>query len=97
MALASSTVIGHVGFVVLSDLSDTVFDALNDALPNDDSLLVWRVEVFEGWGRILFITVSSGISRRDAGAGLAEKIHAEVARVMDGRRHHVRIIWALQS
>ena len=35
------------------------------------------------------------MSRRDAGAALTEKIHAVVGRVMDGRRHHVRIIWAI--
>ncbi|HLM96749.1 MAG TPA: hypothetical protein VK283_10570 [Acidimicrobiales bacterium] len=83
--------------MVFPGLSDAVFDALNDALPNDDSRLVWRVDSFEGWGRTYFITVYSGMSRRDAGAALAEEIHAVVARVMDGRRHHVRIIWALQS
>jgi len=95
LALSSSTGIGHVGFVVLPDLSDTVFDALNDALPNDDSRLVWRVNVFEGWARIPFVTVCSGMSRSEAGAAIAEEIHAVVARVMDGRRHDVRIIWAI--
>ena len=95
MALVSSTEIGHLGFVVLSDLSDTVYDALNDALP--DSHSVWRVEVFEGWARIPFVTVYSGMSRSEAGAALAEKIHAVVAGVMDGRRHDVRIIWALPT
>ncbi len=83
--------------MVLSDLSDTVFGALNDALPNDDLHLVRRVEVFEGWAKIPFVTVNSGMSRNEAGAALAEKIHAVVARVMDGRRHDVRIIWAQPS
>ena len=63
--------------MVLSDLSDTVYDALNDALP--DSHSVWRVEVFEGWARIPFVTVYSGMSRSEAGAALAEKIHMVVA------------------
>ena len=83
--------------MVLSDLSDTVFGALNDALPNDDFHLVRRVEVFEGWASIPFVTVDSGMSRNEAGAALAEKIHAVVAGVMDGRRHDVRIIWAQPS
>ena len=81
--------------MLLTDLSDTVFDALNDALPNDDFHLVWRVDVFEGWARIPFVTVNSGMSRGEAGAEAAETIHAVVARVMDGRRHDVRIIWAI--
>ena len=81
--------------MVLSDLSDTVFDALNEALPNNDFHLIWRVDVFEGWARIPFVTVCSGMSRSEAGAAVAEKIHAVVARVMDGRRHDVRIIWAI--
>ena len=50
MALSSSTEIGHLGFVVLSDLSRTIFDALDEALPNDECQLVWRVDVSEGWG-----------------------------------------------
>ncbi len=79
--------------MVLSDLSDTVYGALNDALPDPHS--VWRVEVFEGWARIPFVTVYAGMSRSAAGAALAEKIHAVVAGVMDGRRHDVRIIWAI--
>ncbi len=66
-----------------------MFDALNDALPDDDFQVVWRVDVFEGWARIPFVTVCSGMSRSEAG-----KIHEVVAQVMDGRRHDVRIIWA---
>ena len=81
--------------MVLSDLSDTVFDALNDALPNDDSQLVWHVDVFEGWGGAHFVTVCSPLRRRDAGTALTETIHAVVARVLVGRRHVVRIIWAI--
>ena len=79
------------------ELSDTIFDALNEALPNndDDSQVIWRVDVSDGWASILFVTVCSGIRRHDAGAALAEKIHAVVARVMDGRGHVVRIIWAI--
>jgi len=80
--------------VVLSELSDTVFDALNDALPNDDFQLVWRVDVSEGWAKIPFVTVCSGTSRSQAGAAVAEKIHEVVAQVLFGRRHDVRIIWA---
>jgi hypothetical protein len=95
MALASSTGIGHVGFVALSDLSGVIFDALDQALPNDDCHLVWHVDVFEGWGGAHFVTVCSGVSRSEAGAALAEKILAVVAGVMDGRRHDVRIIWRL--
>ena len=53
--------------------------------------------MFEGWARIPFVTVYSGMSRSEAGAALAEKIHMVVAGVMDGRRHDVRIIWALQT
>ena len=58
----SSTEIGHLGFVVLSDsdLSRSIFDALDEALPNDDCELVWRVEVDDGWGRAHFVTVWSG-------------------------------------
>jgi len=93
LTLASSTEIDHLGIMVLSDLSDTVYGALNDALLDPRS--VWRVEVFEGWARIPFVTVYSGMSRSEAGAALAEKIHAVVAVVMDGRRHDVRIIWAI--
>ena len=94
---SSSVEISHLGFVVLSDLSDAVFSALNDALPNDDLHLVRRVEVFEGWARIPFVTVNSGMSRKEAGAALAERIHAVVAGIMDGCRHDVRIIWAQPS
>ncbi len=83
--------------MVIPDLSDTVFDALNDALPNDDSHLVWRVDVSDGWGSTLFVTVYSGISRRDADAALSETIHAVVAGAIGRRRHVVRIIWALQA
>ena len=79
--------------MLLSDLADTIFDALNDALPNDDLHIVWHVDVFEGWARIPFVTVCSGMSRSEAGAALAEKILAVVAGVMDGHRHDVRIIW----
>jgi hypothetical protein len=95
MALASSTENGHLGIVVPSELSDTVFDALNDALPNDDLHLVWHVDVFEGWAMIPFVTVCSGMRRSEAGSALTEKIHMIVAGVMDGRRHDVRIIWRL--
>jgi hypothetical protein len=95
MALASSTGIGHVGFVVFTDLSRSIFDALDEALPNNDCQLVWRVDVFEGWGGAHFVTVCSGMSRGEAGAALPEKIHAVVAGFMDGRRHDVRIIWRL--
>ena len=84
--------------MVLSDLSDTIFDALNDALPNDDLHLVWHVDAFEGWAKIPFITICSGLSRNEAGSEqLAEKIHTVVAEVMDGRRHDVRIIWTLPT
>ena len=83
--------------MVLSDLSDAVFGALNAALPNDDFHLVWRVDVFEGWASIPFVTVNSRMSRHEAGAALAAKIHAVVAGVMEGRRHDVRIIWAQPS
>jgi hypothetical protein len=93
LALSSSTKIGQLGFVALSDLADTIFDALNDVLPNDDLHLVWHVDVFEGWASIPFVTVCSGMSRSEGGAALAEQIVAVVAGVMDGRRHDVRIIW----
>ncbi len=79
---------------LVPELSDTIFDALNDALPDDDFQWVWRVDVFEGWGGALFVTVYSGISRRAAGAALTENTYAAVARVLVGRRHVVRIIWA---
>ena len=79
--------------MLLSDLADTIFDALNDALPNNDLHLVWHVDVFEGWAKIPFVTVCSGMSRSEAGTGLAEEILAVVAGVMDGRSHDVRIIW----
>lgn len=59
-------------------------------LPTDE-----RIKRAATWASILFVTVCSGIRRHDAGAALAEKIHAVVARVMDGRGHVVRIIWAI--
>ena len=61
----------------------------------DDCQLVWRVEVFEGWGGIHFVTVWSPLYRRDASDVLTEIIHAVVDRVLAGRRHVVRIIWAV--
>jgi hypothetical protein len=91
----STTEIGHLGIVVLSDLSRAIFEALNEALPNDDHQLVWRVEVFEGWGGAHFVTVCSPLYRRDAATVLTEIIHAVVDRVLVGRRHVVRIIWAI--
>ncbi len=56
------------------ELSDTIFDALNEALPSDDddSQVIWRVDVSDGWGSTLFVTVCSGIRRHDAGSTLAE-------------------------
>jgi len=86
---------GHLGFVVLCDLSRTIFDALDGALPNDDCQLVWRVDVSEGWGGAHFVTVCSPLCRGDASTALSEIIHAIVARVLDGQRHVVRIIWAI--
>jgi hypothetical protein len=80
---------------LVPELSDSIFDALQDALPNDDCQLVWRVDVFEGWGGAHFGTVYSGIRRRDASAVLTENIHAAVDRVLVGRRHVARIIWAI--
>ena len=82
---------------LVPELSDTIFDALNDALPNDDLHLVWHVDVFEGWAKIPFVTVCSGVSRSEGGAELAEKIVAVVAGVMDGGRHDVRIIWTCRA
>ena len=95
MALSSLTEIGHLGFVVLSDLSRTIFDALDETLPNDDCQLVWRVDVAEGWGGAHFVTVCSPLCRGDASTALTEIICAIVARVLNGRRHVVRIIWAI--
>jgi len=63
---------------LVPELSDTIFDALNDALPDDDFQWVWRVDVFEGWGGALFVTVYSEISRRAAGAALTENTYAAV-------------------
>jgi hypothetical protein len=77
--------------VVPSDLSDAIFDALDEAIPK----LVWRVDVFDGWGGAHFVTVCSPLCRRDAGTEITETIHAVVARILVGRRHVVRIIWAI--
>ncbi len=80
----------------VTELSDTIFDALNEALPNDeDSQVIWRVDVSDGWDSVLFVSVCSGIRRHDAGAAVTQIIHAVVARVMGRRRHIVRIIWAI--
>jgi hypothetical protein len=95
LALSSSPEISHVDPVVLSDLSRTIFEALDEALPNDDCQLVWRVDVAEGWGGAHFVTVCSPLCRGDASTALTEIIHAIVARVLDGQRHVVRIIWAI--
>ena len=86
---------GHLGFVVPSDLSRTIFDAIDETLPNDDCQLVWRVDVAEGWGGAHFVTVCSPLRRGDASTALTEIIHAIVARVLDGQRHVVRIIWTI--
>lgn len=86
---------GHLGFVVLCDLSRTIFDALDEALLNDDCQLVWRVDVAEDWGGAHFVTVCSPLCRGDASTALTEIIYAIVARVLNGRRHVVRISWAI--
>ena len=81
--------------MVVSDLSRSIFDALDEALPNDDCQLVWRVDVSDDWGGGHFITVCSPLCRSDAGPVLTEIIHAVVARVLAGRRHVFRIIWTI--
>ena len=83
--------------MVLADLSGAIFDALDEVLPNDDCELVWSVDVFDGWGGAYFVTVCSPLCRRDASPALTETIHAVVNRALIGRRHVVRIIWALPS
>jgi hypothetical protein len=78
-------------------MSGAIFDALDDALPNDDCQLIWRVDVFDGWGGTYCVTVCSPLCRRDASTALTETIHTVVDRVLVGRRHVVRIIWALRA
>jgi len=76
------------------DWSARVLNALDTLLPNEGRHLVRHVYVVHGWGDIHYVTVHSGMSRRDAGANLEEAIHTIVGNVLFGRRHTVRILWA---
>jgi hypothetical protein len=80
--------------VASQDLSTAVFDALDEALPNEGRHLVQRVKVSEGWGDIHYVNVHSGIKRHEAGPALEGAIRTIVDTVLHGRRHVVRIVWA---
>ena len=80
--------------MVALDVSAAVFGALDAILPNENRLLIERVQVSQGWGDTLFVTVFSAISHADAGAALTEAVHTIVDGVIEDRRHVVRIVWA---
>ncbi len=76
------------------DEQQQIAAALCDALPDDGLPLVRRVEVAKGFGDIHFVKVHSGLRRRDASPSFEATVRSIVARIFDGRRHHVTVHWA---
>ena len=77
------------------ELTMRILDALRTVLPNEDDRLGRIVEVTEGWGGILFVTVHSGLAHHHAAAEIfEERIRSVVRSVLDDRRHVVKVVWA---
>jgi hypothetical protein len=69
------------------DVTRRVWSAIADAHPDGRAYEISRVEIREGWGDVVYVTISGGMDPE----GHSRAIREAVERALDPSRHDVRL------
>jgi len=79
--------------VVAVDTTRGVLLALAQALPDEGSDLVTRLEIHDGWGGAVHVRIQTQVPRSAAGRELETRLRAAVGTALGQRRHRVEMRW----